>query len=455
MYHSKQEILEKSQEAIGKKIVEYDINDRLNNGGNKGGIGHVIEEGLFGYEINSNSEADFKELGVELKVTPYKKNKNNSFSSKERLVLNVIDFEKEYQYDFENSSFWKKNQSILLMLYLFVPEIHKGEYEITHSLLFEYPEEDLEIIRNDWNTIIDKIKQGKAHELSESDTLYLGACTKGANKKSQRTQPFSDEFAMQRAFSLKQSYMTHLLRTYILGDELNEKIIRNPNELKNNSFEQVILNKLKQYYGKSQQELKEIFNVKSNAKSINEILVARMLGVNGKVSKTSEFMKANIVTKTIRIEQNGTIKEHMSFPNFKFKEIVEQEWEHSDLYNMFFSTRFLLVIFRYNEDAELVFKECIFWSVPYDVLNKEIKETWIETKRIINSGVVLISMGNRMTNNLPGSVFNNVCHVRPKAKKSSYIPSPDSDELPGGIWMTKQSFWLDKKYILNNILTHI
>ena len=35
--------------------------------------------------------------------------------------------------------------------------------------------------RQDYKVISDKIKAGIAHELSESDTMYLGACTKGAN----------------------------------------------------------------------------------------------------------------------------------------------------------------------------------------------------------------------------------------------------------------------------------
>lgn len=37
--------------------------------GNKGGLGQVIEEGLFRYGVNSRNEADFAELGVELAET--------------------------------------------------------------------------------------------------------------------------------------------------------------------------------------------------------------------------------------------------------------------------------------------------------------------------------------------------------------------------------------------------
>ncbi len=69
--------------------------------------------------------------------------------------------------------------------------------------------------REDWNKIVNKIMDGKAHELSESDTKYLGACTKGSTKvASMKSQPFSNKLAMQRAFSLKTQYMSILLERH-------------------------------------------------------------------------------------------------------------------------------------------------------------------------------------------------------------------------------------------------
>ena len=49
------------------------------------------------------------------------------------------------------------------------------------------------MVTSDYRKIVDKIIAGKAHELSESDTLYLGACTKGATaEKSLRPQYYGD-----------------------------------------------------------------------------------------------------------------------------------------------------------------------------------------------------------------------------------------------------------------------
>ena len=46
--------------------------------------------------------------------------------------------------------------------------------------LWEPNKKDLEIIEQDWNIIVGKIKNGKAHEILKGDILYLGTCTKGS-----------------------------------------------------------------------------------------------------------------------------------------------------------------------------------------------------------------------------------------------------------------------------------
>ena len=113
-YKTAEEILIKAKSAVGKTLGVIDVNQRLEEG--KGGVGHVIEESLFEYKINSSSRPDFPEAGVELKVTPFIK-KKNGYTAKERLVLNIINYEKEYKKQFEESSFWQKNNTLLIMFY--------------------------------------------------------------------------------------------------------------------------------------------------------------------------------------------------------------------------------------------------------------------------------------------------------------------------------------------------
>ncbi len=199
-YLSKDQILVIADELVGTKFknLNNEINDK-----NKGAQGLLIESEAYGILANSRKEPDFVLAGYELKVTPIKKNKNGTISSKERLVLNIINYMAENTENFYESSLWKKNELILILFYLFEENKPKEEMSIIKAYLYDYPEEDLKTIINDWQIIAGKIKNGLAHELSEADTMYLGACTKGKNSQSMRFQPNSPIKAKQRAYSLK------------------------------------------------------------------------------------------------------------------------------------------------------------------------------------------------------------------------------------------------------------
>jgi DNA mismatch repair protein MutH len=318
----------------------------------------------------------------------------------------------------------------------------KGDFRIDAAILFSFPEEDLIIIEHDWETIINKVRAGKAHEISEGDTLYLAACTKGTTSASVRPQPFSDILAKQRAYSLKASYMTQILNKYIFGDVQNPRIIRHWNSLQHCTFEEYITEQVSKFYGKTQQELKTFFGVDSNAKSLNEILLARMLNVTGRIANTEEFKKAGIVPKTIRVQRNGKIKESMSFPTFDFIELSQEEsWEESELYNYLAPTKFMFVIFQEREDGQYAFNRVMFWNMPNDDL-EEVGRVWKRTVDAIKNGVILTPTTRGIRNNLPKQAESHIAHVRPHGKDAS-----DKLPLPDGRMMTKQCFWLNNTYI--------
>lgn len=441
-FKTKADILERAHQIIGVPLKDIDKTGRLSIG--KGAIGSIIEESLFGYKINSVSAADFEEIGVEVKTTPYIKT-NKGLRAKERLVCNIINYMEEYKCTFETSSFWKKCRTMLLLSYEHKDDVPKGDLVISKAVLFSFPNRDLEIIKNDWHRIVSKIREGRAHEISEGDTTYLGACTKGENSLTMRPQPFSDIPAKQRAFAIKQSYMTYILNNYIFGDSTDEHIIKDPDELRTKTFEQYIVDRIYPFIGKTQYLLCEMFDIKSSAKNLNELLLARMLGVEGKISDTEEFKKANIVPKTIRLNIDGTITESMSFPAFKFRKIVTEDWEHSEFKEYIEQTKFLFVIFRFRDDGQLVFDDLFFWHIPDPDL-EEVGNVWKRTVEILRKGVELRTSGKRTFNDFPKSSESRVAHVRPHARDKN-----DTDELPDGRMMPKQCFWLNNTYIKEQI----
>lgn len=442
-YTTKEAILKRALEIKGISLRDIDTTGRLATG--KGAIGTVIEESWFGYSPNSESEPDFPEAGVELKVTPYIRGRNG-IRAKERLVCNIINYMEEYDKTFDTSAFWHKCNTMLLMSYEHLADRPKGDFRIDEAILFSFPEEDLIIIEHDWETIINKVRAGKAHEISEGDTLYLAACTKGANASSVRPQPFSPVMAKQRAYSLKSSYMTQILNKYIFGNVQNPRIIRHWSFLQHCTFEDYIIRKVSEFYGRTQQELKAFFGVESNAKSLNEILLARMLNVSGRIAYTEEFQKAGIIPKTIRVQYDGSIRESMSFPTFDFIELSrEDDWEESDLYNYLAPTKFMFVIFQQRADGQYVFDRVMFWNIPNEDL-EQVRLVWERTVYIIREGVQLIPTARGISNNLPKKTENPVAHVRPHG-----IDASDKLPLPDGRMMTKQCFWLNNTYIAEQI----
>lgn len=449
LYTSKEDLLLEASKAIGHKVSEFNINNRSLSKSNKGVIGQIVEEGIFHYPVNSKPEADFADLGVELKVTGIER-RAHDYKIKERLVLNIINYMEESDVDFEHSSFWLKNKSLLLLFYLYDNDLDNYDFEFFSAVLHSFSEKDLEIIKKDWEIIHKKITDGLAHTISEADTLYLGAVSKGkGHGLDLREQPFSNIKAKQRAYSLKKSYMDTVVQA-ILKKEMLESIFTYE-DLLTTSFESLLESKLKPYYGKSESELFKLFGISTSAKSRFNVILSRMLGLHGVINKSEEFCKAGILLKTIRVEENGSIKEHMSFPSFTFTDICNETWESSFIREYFDSKKFLFVVFR-KKNGSFVFEKIKFWNMPIDDIENFVKPVFKKCVSVIKSGTIVKSFdGQRYLTNFPGSSFNHVCHIRPHDRKSvrfcSGVPLPVSDKLTGFSSYTRHCFWLDRNYV--------
>lgn len=426
----------------------------------KGELGNFIEQFYFGYSPNGEQGADFDKAHVELKQTPIDILKSGKYSAGERLVITMISYRDPVEEDFYKSHLWDKIRLILLIHYIRDKSLNRYDYPIKYVNLFTPPKEDLQIILEDYRKINEKIKNGKAHELSESDTLYLGACTKGATAlKSQVPQYYGNHtLAKKRSFCFKRSYMDYVLKQYVMKDKLSaEKIISSIDDLKYSSFEDIVIGKISQYYDKSDLELIKHFNIKKN-KTMWATIIYRILGITG--NRAEEFVKANIKIKAIRVEENGSVREHMPLPTFRFKEIVSQEWEDSDLHQLLSETKYLFVLF-YKKGENYFLKKTLFWNMnelDIDIVGEE----WTMVKDTIINGVEFYHQPNgTIKNNLLGSSESTIIHVRPHTAKSAYKLNDGytrgdlkyADQLPDGQYMTQQSFWINKEYLINQFLS--
>ncbi len=444
---NKQDILDFGKKLINKSLrnqagikeIPGDLLDIIQGGTKRGSIGILLENYYYNITPGNEARPDFKEVGVELKSTPIKKLANGDFSAKERLVLNAINFKTEKDITFKESSFYKKNSSIMLFSYLYEKNIPIGDLKIKIADLLEYenlPEKDRKIIKSDWDKINQKISLGHAHELSEGDTLYLGACTKSATSENRRLQ-WNDVPAKPRAYSFKAGYMTSLTRRFLGQSESDvESIIKSDEINKAEDFESYVINKFKPYIGKTVDELSRQFDVDTKSKAKLAMLARRIMGIKG--SKIEEFDKADILMKTIQVQSTGKVKESMSFPTFKFKELVEENWddENNTLRGQL-EKRFFLVVFKCDGDCKgddnKKLEKVMFWTMPVTEIEKDVKAMWLKTQDAINSSDL---------NKLPKASDNKIIHVRPHGKNAE-----DVDELPDGQKSPKKCFWINGDYI--------
>ena len=440
-------IFEYSKGLLGNTLRDFVWEDYEPKKG-KGSLGQMVENIFFLLETNNYVGADFSEAGIELKCTPLKKSKQDDYLIKERLVCNMINYCEVVKDDFEHSHFYLKCQLMLLLFYLHQSDCDNLDLEFIFSVLWKLPKKDLLIIQHDYEVIIEKIKQGKAHELSEGDTMYLGACRKGQKGDSLMKQPYNSEIdAPRRAFSLKMAYMRTVL-DYVLksGKNAVSNVVGAKSELvsakalQKCSFDEILLNRFKPYmemhYGKIA-KFKKV-DISNNPKS-KFAMVANAIAASANcsnVNRSEEFLKAGLTMKTIRVQANGIIKEAMSFENIDYIEVAEcDEWIESRLYELY-SSRFMFVIFREQNEGEgdYVLDDVFFWTMPQQDLEWA-EVYWNHIKDNILAGHISEEYWWKGSD-------KKKFHVRPKAQNAADLaPTPD------GKGAKKFCYWFNNDYV--------
>lgn len=447
-------IFEYSKKLIGKTLRDFGV-DKEHAG--KGGLGQLVETFVFHYPNNNNPGPDFVESGVELKCSPLKLSAKNKYLVKERLVCNIINYCKDYKSDFEHSHFYIKCKLMLILYYLhnYDRNVSSIDYKFIYAILWLLPEKDLIIIKQDYNIIIEKIRQGKAHELSEGDTMYLGACRKGEKGSDTTMQPFCDIPAPTRAFCLKTAYMrtilsyvekyggkAHACTNYRSTSKVfaKDKPLVSEEELQTHSFDDIILNRISQNYGQTSDDLAKKYGVDLSRNPKNKFsIIANAIVSNNtcmNVNRSEEFVKAGMQMKTIRLQRNGIIKEALAFENIDYNEVYNcSKWINSRLYELF-TSRFLFVVFKQadNNLNEFVLTKAFFWTMPpEDIALAE--KYWLDIRYHVCHNEIDAHYFWRISD-------DKKFHVRPKATNSM-----DLTDNPNGGKCKKFCYWFNNKYL--------
>ena len=429
-------ILNYAKALKGHTLVDKCHSDILEKSyAGKGNFGQYLEKFYFGFNPNNNPEPDFRYVDVELKSGAIVET-SKGFRAKERLAIGIINFSNIINESFESSHVWEKLRIPLLVFHVYKKGEDPRNYKVSNVNIVQYTNSEIAQIRDDWNLVKNKVADGKAHEISGGDTLFLEAATTGGKNQKYVAQPFSDELAHPRRFALKPAFVTTLLKkeSYLVEEEITpllaEEEITPPQTF--------LINKLKEYKNISLDEAISMLNIeKSSQKNfiskVSKKLVEKILL---DVNLENIFESPELIHKTCRVF-DGKLKENISFPYMKYDELVQQEWEESD-FNQIIESKFMFVFWE-NINDEFYLKKITFWNAPpKEVL--EAKRIWEKTKQLIL---------DKQADNLPKTKESYFVHVRPHGRDSN-------DKYPThyGVDVKKQSFWIHKKYIEENILNN-
>ena len=183
--------------------------------------------------------------------------------------------------------------------------------------------------------------------------------------------------------------------------------------------------------------------------------IARRILHHGLVSENSaeELRKSGIKIKTIRLQKNGTVKEHMSFEGINYKEVLEtDDWIDSKWYEII-TTRYMFVVFREVEDdnwtdePRYVLDKMFFWTMPASDYSLA-EEYWNNIKANVLADTLLNSDGGERANTFWSLRDNRFFHVRPKARNADDVTYSPISNTP----VPKKAYWFDNRYLRKKLI---
>lgn len=460
----------------------------------KGLPGKIIEASYFGYELNSRQEADFEQAGAELKTTAVDKDKTTQmYKAGETLSITQIDFNHPVEEDFFHSHLYDKLKMLLVIFYHRDKELaSKLLYKVLFASLFCPTDKDIAIIQSDYRAINEKIKSGRAHELSRSDGIYLSTAPKAAKSAIMITPFYGGEQIVKRSYTLRKEYVNVILAGYHTRDKEEEEFITDLRELEQRSFAEIIQQRFEQHVGwgiwdiadtlnHHAEQIKDFYEfplipIGQVTKATLPLITARMLGL--RALRSEEFTKAGIVVKTVLFNKHGTNTQKFRLGDVDFmeiynapppyidteldeygntQEVIRTSWEESDLFAQLDGLKYLFVVYQEDCDGEIVFKGSKLWAMSDEDIELA-QLDWFDIKAVLKRGVQLtIGPDGRTYNDFPGVAQARRIHLRPHGARAFYVDHDgsswgngqlsDTELLPDGRRMTRQSYWLNNSFV--------
>jgi DNA mismatch repair protein MutH len=404
----------------------------------RGSVGAIVER-YFGIQANSEAAPDFTGAAIELKTIPLVK-RARGWTVKERTFVTHIDYGRLATEEWPTASIRPKLDSILFVFYEWQADTDIYAFRVVDTLLWHPASDVMPVLQGDWTVVREKVREGRAGDVSESDGRMLAAATKAADGAARTTQPFSSERVRPRAWALKPSLTRALYEELVLGQPTVE--VAPLIGATETTFEAVALRLIAGYVGRSLGDVRRELDIPdSGGKSEVAFLVRRMLGLTDPRIRIAEFRRTGTEPKLVWCHVDAVPYECMSFPAFRYRELVAETWEDSDLRGQL--SRLLVVPVtspaRETPVRDRVLGQPFFWS-PTDGELEAIGHEWEMYRAAIAAGSAA---------HLPTAAATSYIHVRPHGQNSR-----DTDDAPVVGPVVKKSFWLNKPYMRQILLAN-
>ena len=328
----------------------------------------------------------------------------------------------------------RKKLRILFVFFEHLDDTPKQLFPIRAVFQWEPDGRTNALLRADWERVFAKVRQARAHELSESDGAIMGPCTKGATGASLRRQPFGTIKAKPRAWALKPSYTWQLYQA-ITKPMPAESLLEDLGLTAAEQFEARLLDRFLPFVGRTIEDVgAELAAPPSDAKSYSAAVVRRIFGAKDFRTRIVEFEEMGLTPRITRVRDDLMPYEALSFPAFRYRPLLEETWEDSDLLARI---EYMLLVPVHGPTKTTPQKDCtlgtpVFWRPSAEELDL-IRREW---------EIYRVEIREKRADRLTPASRTTAIHVRPHARDAR-----DTDDAPGIGPLVKKSFWLNQPFV--------
>lgn len=456
------------ESAVGRTAGELDETGVFSNPSaskNKGRIGAVIEQSVFGYPADNRQEPDLivDDCEWELKTTGLVSlTKKPDWRAKEPVSITAVSPDAIINEQFDTSAFWHKAERLLIVYYLYVKpgkgaKAKYASFEIKGYDFHTWHQVDRQRLEADWTTVRDYVRKALANDREamlpglstfiNPQLLYLDTSPK---------YPHSPRFRL-KASLVTQMAKERLDKNFKMMDEDDSVASMTDLDRKLGAI-------ASQCSGKTLIELANELNIpveskkgKSSSKALAEqVLVHLFTGKSGKMSSIPLFVKAGLEFKTVVLTTKGGRTEDMKLnPVIDFDELCDKsiQFDDSGFSSRFTDTTIIVAVFK-EEYPGCPLCQCKMQGFKRLWLGRYLKDAqrlWDDMRTLIFSNQlidapVLDKYGQQRitpTTHLPMSAPN-----WPKSKHGTLFvrgSSANAAEKPvtvNGVKMYRQNIWI-------------